>query len=301
MRRRILVAVIIGELVGWFHFTALTYSGDIAWPLCAARALLHNDDPYTCSYIGTDGHVWPTNPLTTALAVPPLAPLSDSIAGALFVGLSSALLAFAVTQNQQWWRLLLFCTYPYLIAMGHVQWSILLTAVALMPALLPLTLVKPQLGIPIALIRLTWRRTIACSTFLLLSFLVDPGWPLRWWPQAQSYDGFVPLLVLPLGPLLLLALTRWRTQSAQFLVLMAMLPKRGWYDALPLFILPKTRWQMIAMVIWGWGPILVMPPGNYAFKVVLATYLPALIIVLYPRLQRTRLVRLFGRLLPTTH
>src|SRR5258708_19680169 len=48
-------------------------------------------------------------------------------------------------------RLLVFLAYPYWAGIIAAQWTPLIVASAFFPLLLPATLAKPQLGIPIAL------------------------------------------------------------------------------------------------------------------------------------------------------
>ena len=56
-----------------------------------------------------------------------------------------------------------------------------------------------------------------------LSLAVLPQWPLLWLRQTHYYDHFIPLFVFP-GPLLLLALFRYRDRDAWLLLLAALMP-----------------------------------------------------------------------------
>ena len=76
------------------------------------------------------------------------------MAGALFYGLSSALLAFGISRHG-YHRLLVFLAYPYWGGLLAVQWSTLIFASAFFPLLLPVTMAKPQLGLPVALTNLS--------------------------------------------------------------------------------------------------------------------------------------------------
>src|SRR5207237_4022410 len=124
-------------------------------------------------------------------------------------------------------------------------WSPLIVASAFFPLLLPVTMIKPQIGLPVALTHLTRRGVIACAVVLLLSLVVMPRWPLLWVGQLGYYEHFIPLLVLP-GPLLALALWRYRDRDAIFLLLAAIMPEGWFFDAFILWLLPKSRCEILA-------------------------------------------------------
>lgn len=280
-RHRVFVAAVIGLVIflasSLYRFQTTSPSADMSWPLCAAHALLAGTDPYVppC-YVMYDGEWQATMPLTTALVPLPFLPLGGLAASAVF-GVTSGLLAFGLLREGPAWRLLLFTSAIYWQAFKWLQWSPLVTAVALLPWLLPLALVKPQIAIPVVLTRLTWRRALACALFVALTFAVDPTWPLRWWPTTGTYTGYIPLLVLPLGPLLLLALTRWRQEPARFLFLMAAVPQRASYDQTALWLIPQTPGEMLALSVWSWIALVLWNSPTS----VLAIYMAALVLVLY--------------------
>jgi hypothetical protein len=251
-------------------------------PLCAARAILHGQDAYACPLpLLGPGWLGPTNPITAAIPLIPVAPLDDAWAVAIVLGVGSGLLAWGLTDQNRWWRLLVFLSFPFLHAIQVVQWAPIICAAAVLPILLPLTLVKPQVGIPIALARLTWPRVLWCAVWLALTFVLDPTWPLRWWPQAHSYDGIIPLLVLPLGPALLLALRWWRQRTMIQLILMAVMPQRFFYDPLLLSLMPETPLQLVIQIACGWVGLLLWKSQVLAFGhiLVLTFYLPTLLLI----------------------
>jgi hypothetical protein len=299
--RRIIIAVTIGlvsaVLCYQYQVAFARGGGDVSWPLCAGRALLAGTDPYACQVRMMTGVLGPTNPLTAALAMLPLVWMADPWAAAVFFGGSSALLAYGLTSNDAWWRLLVFLSFPYWNALQTVQWSPLLFAVALYPSLLPLTLVKPHIGAVIAITHLTRRRVAACIAFGLLSLVVDPTWPLRWLPQTSTYEGMVPLLVLP-GPLLLLALTRWRDERARVVLAMAAVPQRLWYDSFLLWLVPRTPRQMLLLAGLSWGSYFAwyfVPTFGLVWHLTLV-YLPVLAMVLWPKSLSSQLTpAVFGQ------
>jgi hypothetical protein len=111
-------------------------------------------------------------------------------------------------------------------------------ASAFFPLLLPATMAKPQLGIPVAFTSLSKRGVLACIAVIALAFLVMPRWPWYWIAHFQRYQRFIPLLVFP-GPLLVLALLRWRRLDGRLLFLMSVVPQRWLYDPLILWLIPE--------------------------------------------------------------
>jgi hypothetical protein len=106
------------------------------------------------------------------------------------------------------------------------------------------------------------------------------------WLDRKGYEHFFPLLVLP-GPLLALALWRYRDPDAWFLVLTAMMPQRWFFDAFVLWLIPKSRREILfaAALSWGAGiwrwyhiPHTFTEVGKFT---VLFIYLPMLAVILF--------------------
>jgi hypothetical protein len=212
------------------------------------------------------------------------------MAAALFYGISSALLAFGISRHG-YHRLLVFLAYPYWGGLLAVQWSTIIFASAFFPLLLPVTMAKPQLGLPVALTNLSRRGIVSCGAIVLLTLIVMPRWPLLWLGQLKHYEHFIPLLVLP-GPLLLLALWRYRDKDAWFLLLTALMPQRWFFDAFILWLIPKSRREILftAALSWGAGlwrwyhiPHSFSEVGRYT---VLFMYLPMLAVILLRQVDR---------------
>lgn len=297
LRTRVYISLAIGLAILLIRLLPIArFGNDTAWPHCYAQQLLAGRDPYgsACQFIepGT-GRLYPANPLTTAVVLLPLAPLSQAHAAALAAALSGGLAAFALLRTGPAWRLLALLSAPALHALYYAQWGVLLLAVALLPALLPLALVKPHIGLPIALTRLTRRRALACAAFGLATLLLLPDWPLRWLGQVGGFDGFVPLLTLP-GVLLALALARWRDPDARYLLLCAVVPQRALYDAPILAAALRTRAELLAwsLATWLYWPLLFAlgaGPAWTARLIVATAYLPLLALLLMrPRAEARR-------------
>jgi len=225
---------------------------DLDWPWCYGQMWFHGLDPYLCILRepGT-GRVWPGNPLTAMYAVLPFTLLPRGLMAAGVVGISTALLIYALLSSNALHRLLVLLSVPFWYAFRLAQWSPLMVAVALMPWLMPLTLAKPQIGFPIFLRHFTWRRAALCTICLALTFVGDPTWPLRWWPQTRTYEGIIPLLTLP-GLPILAVLMRRRDPDAWFVLLCACLPQRIFYDAFILACVPQTRREVILWTVGTW-------------------------------------------------
>jgi hypothetical protein len=247
MGKRISVSAAIGVVSGvlcWFWLERAHHgAGDFNWAIWAAQDLLAHRDPYL--------RYMQLYPLPAALLGLPFCWMRSTIAGGLFYGISSSLLAFGISRHG-YHRLLVFLAYPYWAGLVEAQWAPLILAGAFLSILLPATLAKPQLGLPILFTNFTRRGLLACATVLLLTFLVFPGWPWKWWGNTGLYAWFIPFLVFP-GPLLALALLRYRDRDARALILTALMPQRWFYDAFILWFIPKTRREIAWTALLSWG------------------------------------------------
>ncbi|HKS76964.1 MAG TPA: hypothetical protein VJQ82_27395 [Terriglobales bacterium] len=280
MRTRILISAGIGIASGTFCWFLLRHfhqgAADFSWAIAAARDLLAHRDPYAASM--------QLYPLPCALFGLPFVGMRPEVAGGIFYGVSSALMAFGLSRYG-YHRLLVFMAYPYWAGFLTAQWPPLIFASAFFPLLLPATMAKPQLGVPVFLTNLSRRGFAACALVLLLSLALVPHWPQLWIGHFHNYARFFPVLVLP-GPLLLLALWKYRDRDAIFLILMAIMPQRWFYDMLVLWLIPKSRKEIVwtAFLSWGAGlwrwyhiPHSFTEVGRIA---ILTIYLPMLGVVL---------------------
>lgn len=290
-RYRALLSVLIGCASGLFCFRILSHlhagAYDFAWALYPARELLAGRNPYSHLPPGAIGY-----PLTAVILVLPLTWLSDPVAAGVFFGISSGMLALGVTR-QGYHRLFVFLAYPYWAGLLTAQWVPLIMAGACFRSLLPLTTTKPQIGLPVFLTRLSKRGFIATGIFVGITFVVMPSWCKYWLAQAVRYEHFIPILIFP-GPLLLLALLRYRERGAQLLLLSAIMPQRWFYDAFTLWLIPRSRKEILYTALFSWGagiwrwyhvPHSFHEVGRWA---VIFLYLPMLFLVLFRSRARTR-------------
>jgi len=244
---RVAATVAIGLGSGLFCWFLMKHfhqdAADLRWALRLARGTLARQNPYDTPL--------EQYPLWAGFFALPLLRMPPEVAAGCFWGISSALLAFGVTRSG-YSRLLIFLAYPYWAGMLAVQWSPIIAASAFFPLLLPVTMAKPQIGLPVFLTRCSPRGVIACVALGVGSVVVMPNWPKLWLGQLGGYEHFIPLLVLP-GPLLLLALWRYRERDAWLLFLAAAMPQRWFFDSFTLWLIPRSRREMIWTVFFSWG------------------------------------------------
>ncbi len=280
MRGRIAVSTLIGLVSGIFCWFLMRHfhqdAADFRWALHLGHALIAHKNPYDTPL--------EQYPFTAALFALPFLRMSPEIAAGVFWGLSSFALSLGLTRHG-YTRLFVLLAYPYWAGILTVQWSAVIAAAAFFPLLLPLTMAKPQIGIPVFLTHATRRGVVACIAVAAISLALLPKWPLLWIHQWHNYEHFIPLLVLP-GPLLVLSLWRFRNRDAWLLFLMALMPQRWFFDAFILWLIPKTRREILWTVLASWGagvwrwyhmPHSFTEVGRWA---VISLYLPMLCVVL---------------------
>jgi hypothetical protein len=300
-RTRIILAIAVGIISALACYARLASRGELAADITfswrAARLLLAGENPYQTIQPGEDYpfQTYFYYPLTSALAAIPFAPLPPYLAGAAFMGLSSAWLTYAITRDG-WERLPMLINAPYVVAVAVAQWSPLLVAAALTPWLEWLLACKPNVGLAGFAYRPSWRGLLAMIVFAGLALLFVPSWPIDWLRVTRSLEGHPPpIVVLPLGPLLALSVLRWRKPEGRLLLASAILPQfLFFYDQLPLWLIPRslpanliyTGISWAAYFAWrraGLDPLtgeILRQPGQYILALI---YLPALLLVLWPK------------------
>lgn len=298
--RRLLIGLIFGlvsTILAYFLLHSRGYgAGDFTWTLGGADALLHGVDPYNNPAFG-HGLPYPHGdplfyPLPALFVSLPFTLVPAYLAGALFYGLGSGLLAFAVTRDG-YARLPLFLSAPFFVGAYVAQWSPLVTASALLPWLLPIAFVKPNLGLAIGFAYPNIRAFIATAVLSAVSIAILPSWPWGWLDNLKENRHVPPALILP-GIVLLVAAVAWRRHAGRLLLMMAVVPQLlFFYDQLPLWLIPRT-WKQSAMLSaasWvaylGWKTTTAgttnmgLVVTEAAVWVVAGIYLPALALVLW--------------------
>lgn len=255
-----------------------------------ARALLHGADPFSSYYRPI------TYPLPAMLFAMPLAMMPIRLARLFFVGLSSGLLAWALSRKPDA-RLFVFASAAWFVAIEDAQWSPLILAAAAMPALAWVLPTKPNIGLAVGAGTepRSIKRVLALALILpVLSFVFAPSWFSAWRAATAHYDVFLPLVTRPYGALLLLAAARWRRPEARILLVLALVPLNpALYEAVLVFCGPLRAIEGAALATLSWFVEAVGRPvtadyATYASRnapafargTLFCAYLPALLIVL---------------------
>jgi hypothetical protein len=260
-----------------------------------ARALGAGLDPY--AVVPTTGTRYPLYyPLTAILVALPIGYLPFDVARSLWAAVGAAVFVLAALRYRRGLlpALLSAC---FLNAVLQGQWSPLLTAAAVLPAISWIWAAKPSLGAALFAAYPTRRAVIGGALLLSLTFLAFPTWPMRWLEALRETNHVAPI-VRPGGVVLLLALIRWRLAEGRLLAALACMPQTiGLYEALPLFLIPANRWQGYLLAVFSYvaafAQIILAPrmpdvtweATNAArWPVILAfLYVPALVLLLFFR------------------
>ena len=272
----------------------LTHGADFAQFHFHARKWLTGGDAYSGGFpVMRATRVVPEPffyPFPTLLAIAPFALLPLGPAVSAFVGISTALLAYAVISRCPE-RLPLFLGPGFFVALVLGQWSPIVTATLLLPALGWLCVLKPNLGLAGTASNPTKVAIIGGGALLVGTLLIQPNWPAEWLRNLHSMPPHPMPIQLPGGFLLLLALLRWRRPEARLVAAMACVPQLMYFaDQLPLWLVANTRRETMtlsALSAAAWVASLVVniqadrQPAFSSVPYVLAgVYLPVLIMVL---------------------
>jgi len=290
-------AVLIGLAAGAVSFTLfpITHGADFAQFHYHARQWLAGRDPYAGGFpIMRATRIVPEPlfyPFPTVLAVAPFALAPLRIAATAFVAASTALLAFGLIRHAPH-QLPMFLGAGYIVALGLGQWTPLVTATFVVPALAWLAVLKPNIGLATTLAKPTWLGTVGGAALLLVTLALQPNWPGEWIRNLHSMPGHPAPIASPWGFVLLFALARWRRPEARLIAAMAFVPQLMYFcDQLPLWLIPRTRRESMllsatSVIAWVWAMIAAARAGRQpAFSsdlyVFLGVYLPSLAMVMH--------------------
>jgi hypothetical protein len=257
-----IIALAAGSATYWIR-THVTGFSDFDYIWTAARDVRHGTDPYVAVH---PEHIWPFfYPLPAALIGLPFAALSESAAAALWSALSFGLLTFGLTRRA-WWPLIGLASLPCVEAAQIAQWSPLLTAMVLYPALGWLVVAKPTTGAVMGVAYLhrllrgwpfVWSLIIGLS-LIAAATVIQPSWVGEWLALVRgSNKHFTPIIFRPGGAVLLLAIVAWREAEARLIIMLAVTPLGGMgYDAVPLLLIPRSRYEAFA---WSALTVFVLP------------------------------------------
>ena len=282
------LAGVVGFAVAYVVMRGPDRPGDFLYWYTAAQVLVSGGNPYDA--IPTlDPARFLTGffyPLPAVLLTVPFSFLPYTIAGPLFVALMSGLVGYGVAK-QGVNRLWLLAGAPFIVSAASGTWSIAVTVAALFPVLGFLACAKPNAGVAAFLYRPSWKMVVGCALLIALSFAVWPGWAGAWLREVGGVQNRVIPILTPIGPLLLLALTRWRRPETRLLLGYACVPQAPWfYDQLILTLIPATQLEainyafatQIALALWIVFNGILWTHGNWFLAAVL--YVPPLIMIL---------------------
>lgn len=275
-------------------------ASDFTYPWLAARAIARGLDPYAAVRAGPVPW-FPVffYPMPAALIAMPVAWLPVKLAGAVFVAVSSGLLAFLISRDG-FWRLAIFLSGPAAQTCASAQWSPLMMAAALWIPALGLLIAKPTIALALLAYQSDRRAivsvVIGASVLVGVSLMLQPEWPARWIETIRgpgSAGEYRSPIATPIGITIALAALRWRRPEARLLFVMACVPQKlFFYEQFPLLLIPSTRRELRVAVIASQSVLLLASrfpwiTGDAAAVtarclpyVVIGLYWPALVMVL---------------------
>ena len=235
-------------------------------------------------------------PLTCAFIGIPFLPFNDYLAGAIFFGISSSLLAFAL--SKEYWRLLIFLSAPFYVALFTAQWSPLMAVGAFLPGFHILASCKPNLGFLSFVYNPSRKGVIYALILILISVIILPIWPFDWLDVMLTKMPSHPFpFMVGLAPILVISIFFLKSKEGRLLFASTILPQAFFfYDQFILLLVSKNIKELLLQVVFswvgffGWKIFLNGAPdtGQHVpaahWYVVLFIFYPALIVLIYPKL-----------------
>jgi hypothetical protein len=256
--RRALVAVlhtiVFGSLVAlfaWWITRPAERPTDFEFWWRATDLLLAGRDPYamrprTPSWPLPDRLFYPGPALVISV---PFALVPLRAAFVLWSGVGGGVLAWALRRDGRS-VLPVLLSVPFLWAIRLGQWSPLLAAATLVPALGCLLAAKPTLGAALFGARPTRTAFVSGLIVVAVSLAWLPTWPRDWLVNVRYVVGHPAPIATPLGSVVVLAALRWRRREARLLLLYACVPQLLLFaDQLPVLLVARERVE--ALVLWG--------------------------------------------------
>jgi hypothetical protein len=295
----VLIAALAGAGTAWFYHVSPEGYGDFDQIWLAARALRQGQEPYA-----EVAKLFPYPlyyPLPAVLCGLPFTLLPLGVARVAFAALGAGAFGAAILiKRPMAWPWLI--SFPFLYGVERAQWTPLLVAATLTP-LSGIAACKPSIGLALFGYRPARATILGGAALLAVSFLVRPDWVEHWRAALVNAPHLVPPARRPFGFLLLLALLEWRSPEARLVGLLACVPQTlTLYELLP-FALVAPTWQVSAGLVLltnvlYLGIVYVLQPStqlqlaDFTASIWLPTlvmgYLPALVVVLWPRFRAWR-------------
>jgi hypothetical protein len=303
-RTRISLSILFGLVSGAVTLQSnilKAWQRDFAQVWFAARALLRGVDPYPLVGPGLElDWAWPLlYPLPAGVIAVPFAPFSQETASVLFSIIAGAAFAWALMEHGY---ATLFCFFgaPLHFAAETAQWSPLLSAALVVPAIGMLFVAKPTIGLAIFAARPSWWPIAGAVVFGGIAFVLQPHWVGSWLDAIARNDAawfphapYRAPIAIPGGILALAALARWRRPEARLVAALACVPQTMMlYETVPLLLIPRSFRESALMVWLGYAvsyaiegllPVTRTAPEYLAVSgplVVVGMYIPATLLVL---------------------
>jgi hypothetical protein len=300
---RLAVALVLGALAAALSYRFAVIPDpqrDFTQLWFAARALRDGKDPYALIGPGL-AYDWSyplLYPLTAAVAVLPLTPLSIPLANATFMFIGATAFAWALSRNG-YGALLGFFSASMFVAVQIVQWAPLFAGAVVFAPLSIFLVAKPTIGAAVFFARPNRWAVIGGLALIAAAMVVQPTWPASWLHAVARNTLMNPLtaphtppVLLPGGFLVLACLARWRRPEARLVAALACVPQTLMpYETVPLFLVPTAWHDALLLMALSWGALtwvmMHVPPTDFprfviacAPVMVWALYLPVTLMIL---------------------
>ena len=252
-RHRFILALLVAALAAAYVLISPTvhpgYISDWDQLHDAARAWRAGQNPYDVVLANhrargvTFGLVYPFTAVVVAL---PFSVLSLEDARALFVALSAG--CFTYLLLARWWLFPLLLSGSFRSAISAGQIAPFVACAVMVPAFGWVAAYKPNIGLLTMTLGQGRRWAVvylgAATALLAVSLALWPQWPLAWFRASSEGEHLTPMVMRPMGWVLLLAALRWRRPEAHWLLALAVIPTTpNVYDALPLLVVLCTSFR----------------------------------------------------------
>lgn len=119
----ILVSILTGTVVSFYQSVFLSHGNDLIGPLCGARQIYQNSDPYdeTCLYVFGDGKKQATYPLTTYLVAMFFAWMGRIPASIVMWSIMIGVLSYGIFCCGRLYLFWMFVSPTFLLDLNHLQ------------------------------------------------------------------------------------------------------------------------------------------------------------------------------------
>ena len=270
---------------------------DLTPLLAATRKILSGHSPYVREIAADGSGPRMLYPMPTYLVLAPLAWLPDYVVRALWSGFAAGMLTWLALGRWGIHGVAMVFSRGSALAISIAQFSPYFFFGALVPGWQMLAATKPTLGLIVWCYRPSWWPFVGAAILGAVSFLILPTWVQEWRSQLTGVGWYLPAAAIWRGggPLLLLAVLRWRRPEARLLLALAFVPHNfAWYDQLLVFLVaerPRELWSLFALswiaalgsayALFDLGYINRPDPFSiFRIPTVALLYLPALFMVL---------------------